>query len=684
MPRLSPLLALSCLGTLGVLIAGRALLERLQPLNPDLSSASLERTRRWSPDAWRRREASLLLHARSHDTSERSRLLRGQGWGSDPLAAVALKQAALAAESRGLDADARGLWQQLWRRFPTAPASADALYSLGRQQPGLRRELRRRFPAHPAALAAALEAGPDRRERLEGSLHLARWGPRWPGAAQRLAEDCRQGGPGLTPAERLQLAGGLARVAAGSAALDCLGGGGASLPAQLARLQPRDQLALGKALLQGETAQRPLATAALLQLARRQPAAPEAEEAVRLLADQSDPAVAAELRRLPAPWGDSAPVAAQALRPAAGAEAAASLSPGQRREALALLRRWPADPASWDLQWELARFDLLAGRWVEAEELLQALPPTRLPPLLAARQRFWLGYAQERLGRSAAARQTWQELLRHHPGGYYGWRAAKRLGIEDLQLKGPATVPADGAGSGWQPLASGDAELDRLWRLDQRSEAWETWRHRRGQRPPQRSEELLVEGLLRQGVGDDWLGLAQLDQAGLRLPADRCDLSAALEQAQHPRRFLPIFEQHSREQGVPLPLLLGLAKQESRFTPGVSSGVGAVGLMQLMPDTAAELAGTRLSSASLQDPARNVALGSRYLRGVLEQWRGDPFAAVASYNAGPGAVAGWVSPRLQREPELWVEAIPYPETRLYVKKVLGNAWSYQQPRRPGC
>jgi soluble lytic murein transglycosylase len=57
---------------------------------------------------------------------------------------------------------------------------------------------------------------------------------------------------------------------------------------------------------------------------------------------------------------------------------------------------------------------------------------------------------------------------------------------------------------------------------------------------------------------------------------------------------------------------------------------------------------------------------------------------VASYNAGPGAVAGWLGPRLVSAPELWVEAIPYPETRLYVKKVLGNVWSYQHGSEPGC
>jgi soluble lytic murein transglycosylase len=129
---------------------------------------------------------------------------------------------------------------------------------------------------------------------------------------------------------------------------------------------------------------------------------------------------------------------------------------------------------------------------------------------------------------------------------------------------------------------------------------------------------------------------------------------------------------------------LGVAKQESRFTPGVQSVAGAVGLLQLMPTTAAELAGTPLTTRDLQDPKRNAKLGAQYLRTLLDQWKGEPLATVASYNAGPGAVEGWRTVDRARMPELWVEAIPYPETRLYVKKVLGNAWSYQREREPAC
>jgi soluble lytic murein transglycosylase len=684
LPRLPQLLALSCLGSLAALVAGRALLERLPAPTPLSASADLERIRRWSPDPWRRREASLLLQGRTDDPERRAALLAGQGWGSDPLAAVVLKQAALNAETRHRPRQAETLWRQLLRRFPDSPASADALYSLGRAQP-----LLRRFPAHPAALAAALETSDSPEQRLNGALHLARWGPRWPGAQERLVEVCRQGKP--SAAERRQLAGGLAQVGAGEAAMACLGTGaglakgdglakGAGL-AQAKALPAADQLALGKALLHGDGEQRRQGITVLLELVRQQPKASEADAAVRLLADEADAPLAAQLRQLPAPWGNSAPVAALALRPpVVGANPPPPDAP-RLEAALALLGRAPSDPASWDLQWELARSELLANRWSAAERLLRAIDPARLPPLLAARQRFWLGFSQLKLGQAAAAADTWRELLRHHPGGYYGWRAALRLGQDDLRLD-PARMPEVVAR--WQPLASGDAQLDRLWRLDLRDEAWETWRHQRAGRPADGSPELLLEGRLRQGVGDDWLGMGQLDQAALRLGGDRCDLVSQLEQAQHPPRYLEVFEAQGRRHGVPVTLLLGLAKQESRFTPRVRSVVGATGLMQLMPETAAELAGGAISGQALEDPGRNAELGSRYLRGLLDQWGGDPLAAVASYNAGPGAVAGWKPQRLQQEPELWVEAIPYPETRLYVKKVLGNAWSYQRPRHPDC
>ena len=689
--RLSLLLAVSCLGTGIALLGGRALLASRPPLTPATPTPTLERLRRWSPDPWQRREASLLLERQAEaaaDPKRQAQLLAGQGWGPDPLAAVVLKHQALTAEALNQPARANSLWRQLLQRFPADAASADALYALGRQNPRLRQQLLQRFPAHPAALAAAVEAGPGPGAARAGALHLARWGARWPGAQAKIETSCkpdaREPSPrGASPSQRRQLATALAELGDPQAALACLGKD-ANLPSS--GLSPRDlspsgQIALARPWLQGDGADQQRALTLLVALVNQSPDSPAAEEAVRLLSQQEGAASDRALRQLPARWRASAPVAAhQALAAAGGSEAKAS---GDSRPGLQVLRRWPDDPASWDLQWDLSRRQLLTGQWNAAQTLLQAIPAERLPPPLAARQRFWLGYTQRQLGQHSAATAIWQELRRRNPGGYYGWRAALRLGEGDLQRDASGDRATPRQENNWQPLASGETGLDRLWRLDQRTEAWESWRQRRANVPPSESPELLLEGRLRQGVGDDWTGLAQLEKAALRLKPAQCQLLPQLERSLHPPRFLDLFRSAGRAQNLPMALLQGLAQQESRFTPAVRSSVGAIGLMQLMPATAAELAGKLLSPAELEDPARNVELGSRYLSGLLRQWQGEPMLAVASYNAGPGAVQGWRADQLQRAPELWVEAIPYPETRLYVKKVLGNAWSYQQQQQQG-
>ncbi len=666
MTRLSLLLAASCLGTAAALLGGRALLARQPALTPTMGSASLERLRRWSPDPERRREAALLLHSRFGDDAQlRRQLLRGQGWGSDPLAAVVLKNAALDAEAAADQGAAQSLWRQVLRRFPASPASADALYALGRNQPPLRRQLLSRFPAHPAALAAALEAGPDPGQRLAGTIHLARWGARWPGAEERLKQACASELSANAGEERAAVAAGLAEVGAAQAALDCLHGAAA-----WRTFPDAARLSLARVLLKGDDAQKQTGLTLLTQLLQSQGQEPNlgdnlGDEALKLLAQQEGPGAAAALAALPPAWRNS---------PAAAAQRALADPSGQG--ALAVLRRWPRDSASWELQWELARRALLAGQWPQAITLLEAIPATDLPLALAARQRFWLGYAQAQAGDRQQANATWRELRRQQSGGYYDWRAAVRLGEAPDGLPALAAPTGSAAPLGWDPLASGDPQLDRLWRLDQRSEAWESWREQRRSRPPRQPAELLVEGRLRQGVGDDWTGLAQLEQADLRLMADQCSLQPVLQRSLHPARFQEVFRTWAERRQVPQALLQGLSKQESRFTPTVHSAAGAVGLMQLLPSTATELAGRPVAPSDLEDPARNAELGSLYLRQMLGQWQGNPLAAAAAYNAGPGAVEGWITPQLGQAPELWVEAIPYPETRLYVKKVLGNAWSY--------
>ena len=651
--------------TVLAILGGRAMLRsQHSPITPELSDAQLWRHYRWSTNPEQRREAALMLGSRSDDSPQRRwHLLSGQGWGPAPMAAVALKQQALAAKSLGRDGEEQQHWRDLLRRFPTSTASADARYHLADRQPQLREELLRLQPAHPAALAAAAELPDDADQALvqSSALHLARWGANWPGAQRLLRKACGAiTGEGLEQQQRLQLAAALAELGDGRSAELCLQG---------TPLAPSQALTIGRTLLRGNQDQQQRGEAMLLQLAKDHPDSEEALQSAALLSEPLLPKQAL-INALPESLQKrSADVAAARVRLAGG------------EGGLVVLKRWPGHPASWQLQWDLAREALLKGQWELARSWLTAIPAEQLPDPLRARQQFWLGMSLNKIGDRQAATEIWQTLTRQQPPGYYTWRAQARLGSGNLPaLSGDKVITATEAdrlnsGQTWSPLDSGNPLVDQLWRLEMNQEAWETWRSDAGNADPS-PQQLLREGRLRLAVNDHWTGLSRLWRASLRLVSPDCNTRQLLHNSLHPRPLLPLFLAASEQEKVRLELLLAIARQESRFSPGVASPVGAVGLLQLMPATAEELAGEELSSDDLREPERNAILGARYLADLLELWQGNPWLTVASYNAGPGAAGSWVSAELDQDPELWVERIPYPETRLYTKKVLGNLWAY--------
>jgi soluble lytic murein transglycosylase len=121
-----------------------------------------------------------------------------------------------------------------------------------------------------------------------------------------------------------------------------------------------------------------------------------------------------------------------------------------------------------------------------------------------------------------------------------------------------------------------------------------------------------------------------------------------------------------------------MVRQESRFIVDARSGSGAAGLMQLLPHTArwvAQKIGYRGYSAKrVADVETNIALGTRYLKFVLDGM-GHPVLASAAYNAGPNRARRWIPPR-PMEAAVFIENIPYGETREYVKRVMANTVHY--------
>ncbi len=132
-------------------------------------------------------------------------------------------------------------------------------------------------------------------------------------------------------------------------------------------------------------------------------------------------------------------------------------------------------------------------------------------------------------------------------------------------------------------------------------------------------------------------------------------------------------------------LVLSVIRQESEFFRAAKSRTGALGLMQLMPNTAKEVAGKLKikyqKSKLITDENYNIRLGSYYLKYLLKRYEGSKVLTLAAYNAGPANLKKWLSnmgdPRKKGiDPLVWIELIPYPETRNYIKRVLEAVWIY--------
>jgi soluble lytic murein transglycosylase len=120
-----------------------------------------------------------------------------------------------------------------------------------------------------------------------------------------------------------------------------------------------------------------------------------------------------------------------------------------------------------------------------------------------------------------------------------------------------------------------------------------------------------------------------------------------------------------------------IARRESSFMSDAHSPVGAKGLMQLMPRTAKQVGRKKVSNKELLDTNKNIKLGTKYLKLLLDKNNGNAVLATASYNAGPYRVRTWLKNKPSLPADIWIETIPYKETRDYVKSVLAYQQIYQ-------
>jgi len=160
------------------------------------------------------------------------------------------------------------------------------------------------------------------------------------------------------------------------------------------------------------------------------------------------------------------------------------------------------------------------------------------------------------------------------------------------------------------------------------------------------------------------------------------DLPRKYWEALFPKAYWSDLKRSSAANGLDPYLVASLIRQESEFNPNAVSRANAVGLMQLLPKTgkavARQVKMKRYTASQLYMPAVNLQLGTRYFRGMVDKFGGSFEYALAAYNAGSDRVEDWLSQGKYRDPQEFVESIPFTETREYVQAILRNASVYKQ------
>ena len=313
-----------------------------------------------------------------------------------------------------------------------------------------------------------------------------------------------------------------------------------------------------------------------------------------------------------------------------------------------------ADMRAWRV-----RAALRAQAWRDVLAALDALPRAAADE---ATWRYWRARALAATGRDAEARAIYAALAVEHD--YHGLLAAEASAMcVDPQSAAIATDTA------WQASFGARPDVQRavkLVQLDLRADSQREW--------------LAIV----RGFDDDTLNQAAI-YAASRGMHDRSINTAnrTRERNDYALRYpMPWREQFAaaaRDNAIDEALLRGIARQESRFVPEIVSSAGAVGLMQLMPATAQWVAKqtgrTDYRPARISDLDINTQFGAFYFKYWLDRLDGSAALAAAAYNAGPGRAQAW-RPAEPLDGAIWVETIPFNETRDYVKKVLANSVYY--------
>lgn len=289
---------------------------------------------------------------------------------------------------------------------------------------------------------------------------------------------------------------------------------------------------------------------------------------------------------------------------------------------------------------------------------------------------FWMAKLSEKQGNRNEAKGFYKRVLEKYPDSYYAYRASKHLSYTnaaDWKTKAAhrlsekttlvefpfaqAQISDDNISIVNTILKLNDYKL--LSEIDRENKAVSSWINYREQK---------------------YATAALLARDHIQALETKPDFSDSVYKLAYQLHYQDTINNYAKRYALDAYLISALIREESYFNPEARSSAGASGLMQLMPSTASYIAQRRgipyNGVTSLRNPEVNIHLGCAYLSDAKQLLYNDDLLAVASYNGGPNAVKSWRDSLNYRNFDEFIENIPYPETRDYVKKVYRSYWVY--------
>ena len=344
-----------------------------------------------------------------------------------------------------------------------------------------------------------------------------------------------------------------------------------------------------------------------------------------------------------------------------------------------------------DALWRLGWLHYQQGGWEDAVEAFDSLAETGPGRHWQNRAHYWKARALERMGRVDEAQTVYGQVAAEWPMTYYGQLSGSRL-------RHPRPAGSQPRENRTNPVMNGPAssaflinthfqKAAELSKMGLRQEALEELLVvKRQYRDQPQTLYALARHMLELG---DFEAPIVIAKRYFREPLERRRISfdSPLWRMAYPTGYLSQIRRYAAPHVDPF-LVAGIIREESLYNPKALSPVGAMGLMQLMPETANRIARrlglVPVDREDLLQGEMNVRLGVAYVGQLLRDYQGNLIRAVAAYNAGPAAVKRWIAKFGSRDPDEFVELISYRETRRYVKRVLTSYRIYQTLHSTTC